>query len=88
MIGCRFDSNRIWYNIVGMRRRGRTKVYKAVIVNTGKPGTNEPYARLEDGREFPMGWNMGKEYPLGTKGTAKYVSTTMAGLWLFTPDKS
>ena len=53
----------------------------------GSVRRSEPYARLEDGRTMPMGLNMGKTYPVGTTGTAKYVKSASYGLWHFTPDE-
>lgn len=66
----------------------RKKVFAATIIFPGEPGEREPSARLDDGREFPMGWNMGEEIPVGTKGTAQYLTTPTMGLWKFkiTPD--
>lgn len=66
----------------------RSHIQAAVITQPGVPGRSEPYARLEDGREMPMGWSMGKVYPVGTYGTAEYIRTGVASLWKFTPDPS
>jgi len=63
------------------------KVYSAEITFAGIPGQREPVAKLEDGREFPMGWNHNQIIPVGTTGTAKYVSTVSSGLWMFVVDK-
>lgn len=57
----------------------------AVIVHNGARG-HEPYARLADGREMPMGYNMGKRYPIGTTGMAEYIVGPSSGLWHFEPD--
>jgi hypothetical protein len=59
----------------------------AVITSPGYPGVKygEPRAKLADGREMPMGWNAGKQYPRGTKGRARYESHPHASLWRFTP---
>lgn len=64
------------------------RTYRAVITDPGTPGRNygEPRARLEDGREMPMGWNAGTTVPAGTTGTAVYVVAYGGGLWQFTPD--
>jgi hypothetical protein len=62
---------------------------RATIIRKGRcreDGYTEPYARFEDGREMPMGWNaMGPIFEVGTEGTAQYVRTSSAGLWKFTP---
>jgi hypothetical protein len=60
--------------------------FKAEIITPGTPSGREPGARLEDGREFPMGWNQGKTYPVGTKGKARYYRAGSMALWEFTPD--
>ncbi len=64
---------------------------RAVIERQGRcreERYSEPYARLDDGRLMPMGWNLsGPIYPVGTTGTAQYVATPNAGLWRFTPDE-
>jgi len=65
----------------------KKKTYKAVIIQPGDD-EREPSIRLEDGREFPAGWNMGQTFPVGTEGTAQYVSTSTIGLWQFTPTKA
>ena len=59
---------------------------RATITRPGIPGRSEPYARLEDGRIMPMGWNMGDTLAEGMTGTAQYVSASSASLWRFTPD--
>lgn len=59
---------------------------RAVIVRPGS-GREEPYAEVDGQRwPVPMGWNMGQTIPVGTTGTAQYVTTPSAGLWRFTPD--
>jgi len=63
-----------------------SKSQRAIITRTGKPGHSEPYARLEDGREMPMGWSMGKTFSVGQLGTAEYIRTGSAMLWKFNPD--
>lgn len=64
---------------------------RAEIVRKGRckeDGYTEPYAKLDDGRVMPMGWNAsGPIFEVGTKGTAEYVSAPNAGLWQFTPDE-
>jgi hypothetical protein len=61
----------------------RTSVTRAQITEGGT-GRTEPYARLNDGRVMPMGWNMGQRIEVGTKGVAEYIATSSAGLWRFT----
>lgn len=61
----------------------KVKWYEATIIFEGKPGEREPSAKLEDGREFPMGWNMGQSIPVGTKGKAAYLVAGNQGLWQF-----
>lgn len=62
------------------------QTYKAVIERPGFPGRREPYARLEDGRLMPMGWNMGDRFCTNDTGTAEYVMVGGRGLWRFTLD--
>lgn len=57
-----------------------------IVAPVGRPGRNEPYAKLEDGRVMPMGWSHGQSWPIGTTGEAEYVVTSAASLWRFTPD--
>lgn len=63
----------------------------ATIVRKGRceaDGYTEPYARLDDGREMPMGWNTsGPIFEVGTRGTAGFVATPRGGLWRFEPDE-
>jgi hypothetical protein len=61
---------------------------RAVITEAGVPGMRggEPRARLVDGREMPMGWNIGQAIPVGTTGMAEYIRASYASLWKFTPD--
>lgn len=70
---------------------GEKPKLRATIVRKGRcadDGYTEPYARLEDGRVMPMGWNRsGPIFDVGTEGTAQYVMTSAAGLWQFTPDE-
>jgi hypothetical protein len=69
---------------------GAKRPVPAVITESGDQ-IREPYARIQSGRHagkvFPMGWNKGKTYPVGTVGTAVYESTSYAGLWAFTPKR-
>lgn len=58
----------------------------AVIIFEGVQGKREPSARLSDGREFPMGWNLFNSkgtYPIGTKGWARFFRAGSYALWEF-----
>lgn len=70
---------------MGAEKIGATIIRKGRCV---EDGYGEPVARLDDGREMPMGWNRsGPTFEVGTKGTASYVTTATAGLWRFEPDE-
>lgn len=61
----------------------------ATITVAGTPGQNygEPNARIlagrHEGREFPMGWNIGQTFEPGTDGFARYETHGNRGLWRF-----
>ena len=56
---------------------------------SGRPYPSEVYVTLVDGRVFPARFpgSALDEPPIGTTGTARYVSTPSSGLWYFDPDE-
>lgn len=59
---------------------------KAVIIRE-HDGYRDPWARLEDGREFPMAF-CDRTVKLGTKGVAEFIVYPSYGLWRFKADES
>lgn len=60
-----------------------------VVRLSGRPYPAEVYVKLADGREFPARFpgSALDEPPVGTTGTARYVSTPSSGLWYFDPEE-